>query len=272
MNSSLNIATSMRAKSRSECLAWEPPEDISPTEWCRRNVRLPGGARDQSIPFDPDLTPYLVEILDSVADPTVEVLTFVASTQIGKTVLELCVAARCAAQRPGNMLWVMPTEDAAKAIMEERVKPMIDASPVLRRLKTDRAGDWSKNGITLQSSSIHIGYANSPTSLASRPLPYILGDELAKWPLFSKDEGDPVKMATERTRWFPYRIIVLVSTPKFEHDIIWREWLAGDRRQFWVPCPHCDTFQILQFDRERVRLRPGHEDERDRAKDRKSVV
>ena len=254
------------ALTRREILALEPPEDLSPSEWCRRNVRLPGGAKDQSVPFDPDRTPYLREILDATADPTVEVITFVASTQIGKTVLELCVMARCAAQRPGNTLWVMPTEDAAKAIVEERVKPMINASPALRRLKTDRAADWGKNGINLQASSIHIGYANSPTSLASRPLPYIMGDELAKWPLFSKDEGDPVKLATERTRWFPYRTIVLVSTPKVEHDIIWREWLAGDQRLFWVPCPNCGEYQTLEFDRERVRLRPGHEDERDRAK------
>ena len=154
-------------KSRAECRAYEPPEDIPPTEWCRKYVRFKGGSKDTSVPFDPDKTPYLREILDSIADPMVWTIAFVASTQTGKTTVELCFAARCCAQRPGDILWVMPTEDAAKAILEERVKPMIEASPVLRQLVPDRKSAWRKDTVELNGNSLFIGYPGSPTALAS---------------------------------------------------------------------------------------------------------
>ncbi|GJM43476.1 MAG: terminase [Gemmatimonadota bacterium] len=249
-------------KTPEECRAWTPPAEIPVAQWCGENVFLPFGGSEVR-PYDPWFTPYVVEILNTLTDPTIEEVTFVASTQVGKTALELAIIAWILVMRPSNVLLVMPTEEAAKSILEERIKPMIEATPALSELVTGKKKDWGTSRVTLSNgASIHIGYAGSPTTLASRDLPNVIADECAKWPEFSKDEGNPLRLAVERTRWFPHtKVVVKTSTPKNEADLIWREWLAGDQRSFYVPCPHCGEYQTLEA--RRIRLRPGFEDVRD---------
>ena len=93
-----------------------------------------------------------------------------------------------------------------------------------------------------------IGGANSPASLASMPIRYVLCDEVDRFPWEAGKEGDPLGLIDERTKTFPRRKVMLVSTPTVAGlSRIDDEYQASDQRTYQVPCPHCGTRQELRW-------------------------
>jgi phage terminase large subunit GpA-like protein len=73
-------------------------------------------------------------------------------------------------------------------------------------------------------------------------------DEVDRMPQSAGDEGDPVALAETRTKTFWNRKIFAGSTPTIEGvSRIAELFEAGDRRRFYVPCPHCAHMDFLAF-------------------------
>jgi phage terminase large subunit GpA-like protein len=91
--------------------------------------------------------------------------------------------------------------------------------------------------------------ANSPASLASRPIRFLLFDEVDKFPTFSGKEADPRSLARERTKTFAHnKKIFQTSTPTRKKGPIWQEWENADRQlRYYLPCPHCGHSQTFRF-------------------------
>ena len=96
--------------------------------------------------------------------------------------------------------------------------------------------------------SLSITGANSPSSLSSRSCRLVLADEVDRMPFSAGEEGDPLSLAIKRSSTYFNRKIVMVSTPTIRGvSRIEQAYLESDQRQFWVPCPHCKTFQVLEW-------------------------
>jgi len=90
--------------------------------------------------------------------------------------------------------------------------------------------------------------ANSAIGLRSMAARYLFLDEVDAYPGDVEGEGDPVNLATTRTRTFARRKIFLCSTPKITGlSRIEAAFEESDQRRYWVPCPLCNQFQILRF-------------------------
>ncbi|MGB0875039.1 MAG: phage terminase large subunit family protein, partial [Synechococcus sp.] len=87
-----------------------------------------------------------------------------------------------------------------------------------------------------------IGGANSPAGLASRPIRYLLGDEIDRWEVTK--EGSALNLARKRTARFWNRKILLVSSPTFENRGIEAEYQGTQQHQWQVPCLHCGEHQF----------------------------
>ena len=74
-------------------------------------------------------------------------------------------------------------------------------------------------------------------------------DEVDAYEHDVENEGDPLELALKRTANFGARAKqYLVSSPKLKVlSRIEAYYEMGDRRLYFVPCPHCDFFQILKF-------------------------
>ena len=191
-----------------------------------------------------DVVPYLRDIMDSFTDPNVETITLCTATQVGKSeALNNCLG-YAIAQDPGSSLVVYPTLDLAEYTSKNRIQPMIESSQVLR----ERWDRQKSEILELQFAGAYVclSGANSPASLASRPIRYLFLDEVDKFPAFTGEEADPISLARERTKTFRARKIIQASTPTTERGRIWREYESADvRRSFFVPCPHCGKMQRL---------------------------
>lgn len=185
--------------------------------------------------------------MDVVKEPGVEHAVFLKPAQIGGSeALRNCLG-YWIDQNPGPCMVLMPDELSAKEIIRERFLPLIDESPRLRSHKTGKAWDTNATALRLDTMSVYAAWATSPQRLASRPIRYLLRDEIDKYPAFSGREADPLSLSEKRTRTYQFkRFIWDISTPTTRMGNIWRMWeTAGDHRYYHVPCPHCGVYQRL---------------------------
>lgn len=232
---------------RSEIALWEPPEDLTVSEWADQYRILDPITSAEPGPWRTDRTPYLREILNSYSDPSIEQITIIASTQVAKTETQLNILGYIIDQDPGPTLFVMPREDDAKKMATRRFLPMVESSPRLAQHLSSAKSDRKTIEYRLGNALVSFAWANSPAALASTPARNVLLDEVDKYPLFSGKEADPISLATERQRTFWNRKRVITSTPTTRDGYIHREWATSTRSRYHVPCARCGTFQVLVF-------------------------
>lgn len=91
-----------------------------------------------------------------------------------------------------------------------------------------------------------MGGANSAASLRSMPIQNLVLDEEDSYETDIQEEGTPSELAIARTRNFPRRKILRISTPKIkETSIIEPNFEAGSQERYHVPCPYCKHYQVL---------------------------
>jgi phage terminase large subunit GpA-like protein len=189
----------------------------------------------------------LKEILDTIT--TSEKVVFVASSQVAKTEALLNTIGYYAHLDPCPIMVLQPTIEMAETISKDRIAPMLRDTPVLMGLVAQKRSKDSDNTILHKSFSggaLTLSGANSPASLASRPIRVLLVDECDRFPQSAGREGDPIKLATKRTTTYWNRRIVIVSTPTLKGSSrIEYEYGLSDKRKYFVPCPHCGEFQTL---------------------------
>jgi len=227
--------------------AWKLPRKVTVSEWADENRVLDAMSSAEPGQWRTERTPYLKGIMDAFTDPEIEDITIMSSTQVGKTESVYNCIGYIIDQDPAPILLVMPRGDDADYVSQNRLKPMLNASPALVKHKTKNLDDITKEKFQLDRMVLYFTGSNSPAGLASKPIRYLFFDEVDKFPKFSGKEADPIQLATERTRTFWNRKIVKVSTPTTREGYIFREYEKSDQRRYYVPCPECGHYQVLNF-------------------------
>jgi phage terminase large subunit GpA-like protein len=236
----------------------QPRPRLTVSEWADRNRVIPPGTSPEPGPWRTERVPYLRGIQDAINDSTIETVVVMVASQLGKSEALLNILGYFVDQDPAPVLMVQPTIEAMESFSKERIEPTFRASPVLRgKLETglgDR-GSSRKSSQTIRLKQFPGGYlamagANAPAGLSSRPIRIVLFDELDRFHETAGIEGDPVRLAVQRTANFHNRKILMVSTPSIDGISKIQEWyLLGDQRQYQVPCPHCGVMQVFQWER-----------------------
>lgn len=173
-----------------------------------------------------------------------------ASAQVGKTLILTLLVGFFIDQDPANILWVMPTLDAAEAYSKEKLTPFLRETPCLSAKTLDpRSRDSGNTLLTKQflgGAHLAIAGANSPTSLASRHRRILICDEVDKYEASAGTEGDPINLAKKRTRTYWNRKHFYASTPNLAGTSRVEDLYEGsDQRRFFIPCLRCGDSQVL---------------------------
>lgn len=218
--------------------------------WARENLFI-GARQGTARPgfYDTRKTPYILEPLQAMADPTIRRVTLCFGSQTGKTQALICALAYLWRWAPGPSMIVQPAIDEAKTFGETRLKPTLEDSEELRQLiPHDRKGGYKKDFYALRGSLVYLIGAGSPSKMASKPCRYTILDETDKFPAEFTAEGDPIKLIEQRTKTYQGRQKELfTSTPTLENGVIWRQFKQGDRREYYVQCEHCKAWQPIAF-------------------------
>jgi phage terminase large subunit GpA-like protein len=228
-----------------------PPPDLTASEWADLNRRLSSEASAEPGRWRTDRTPYMREILDAINDPRVETIVIMSSAQVGKTELLLNAIGYFVDYDPAPMLLLQPTLEMAQTFSKDRLAPMCRDTPALRNKIQDAKAKSSGNTMlhkTFAGGHITMAGANSPASLASRPVRIVLADEVDRYPVSAGTEGDPVNLAVKRTTTFWNKKIILVSTPTIKGvSRIEKAYENSTQERFCYACPSCHDYQPMRW-------------------------
>jgi len=229
-----------------------PPPIISVTEWAEPHRILSGKDSAEPGPYRAARTPYACEPMDCLSQhSTVEEVVLMWGAQTGKTRIGSNWLGYLVDTNPGPVMIVQPTIDMAKRYSRQRLAPMIEESPALRRkVRENRSRDDANTTLLKEFAGgfMAVAGANSAAGLRSMPVRDLFLDEIDGYPLDVDGEGDPIKLAEARQSTFARRKRLLTSTPTTkDFSRIEARYLASDRARYHVPCPHCQELQPLEW-------------------------
>lgn len=196
---------------------FKPPEGLTVSQWADRYRVLSSEASAEAGKWRTSRTPYLKEIMDAFTDPAVRNIVMVSASQVGKTEAELCMMGYIMDQDPGSILYIQPSKEEARDFSRLRIAPMIRDCKVLSRKVKEVSQGRDNTSTVLQKAfpggMLTITGSNVASSLASKPVRYVIGDELDRWALSAGREGDPWGLAEARTKTYYNAKLVQVSTP-----------------------------------------------------------
>lgn len=233
-----------------------PPPDRTLAEWAEAEYYLPPESAAEPGLISLERTPYAYGICEAFDDPEVEEITMQMAAQLAKSTIILAAMGQvCATPGKGApMLILMPTLDNAEMLSKERFAPMIKSSSALR----DNLIDNRKQGAgqTILQKNFKNGAivtfvgSNAPAALASRPVKYLLADEIDRFAISAGKEGDPLKLGIKRTSTFKGngRKVLKTSTPTLKGiSVVEREYKNSDMRVYRSKCPHCGDHHTLDM-------------------------
>lgn len=223
----------------------------APADWCERNLVMPpktSGNRPGPLSFSGQ--EYIREILENLRRDAVSHVYVCAAAQVCKTVVDLCAFAYMRCHEPQGTLWALPDKGLARAFVEERFAPFITSNPCL--LGDMRAQDVRGLSIPFDSFNCNFVGVNNPGELSSRPVSFVIMDEAGKFEHRKKREAEPQDLIEDRTHGFARKKLFITSTPSTAEQPFWAAYHATDRQRWYVPCPHCNSYFPLEFNRQSV--------------------
>ena len=229
----------------------KPPPKITVTQWADEYRRLSPEASAEPGRWKTSKAPYQREIMDAIGDIEVQKVVVMSAAQVGKS--DACILNPLGYYMhydPSPIMILQPTIQMAESFSKDRVAPMLRDTPVL----AERINDKARNsGNTILQKIFPGGHctlvgANSPSSLASRPIRILLADEIDRYPPTAGNEGDPLLLAGKRLTTFWNKKTVCVSTPTTKGlSRIEVEYEHSTQEEWTVPCPACGEYTTLDW-------------------------
>lgn len=194
-------------------------------------------------------TPYAAGIMDVSLAPSVQQVAIMKCPQsAGTESVHNCVAYTLD-RAPGPVLYVYPDETTARENCQDRIIPMIMASPRLREYLTGMADDLGSLRVNLAHTTIYMAWSGSASRLGNKPIRYLVLDELDKYQ-GSKKEASAEALAEKRTiTWGKRAVTWKLSTPTVVDGPIDAAFKTAEARfRYHVACPHCGTEHLMEFD------------------------
>jgi phage terminase large subunit GpA-like protein len=234
------------------------PPKLTVSQWAEEHRIVPSGTSPEPGPWRNARTPYLVEIMDALGDPTIEHVVFQKSGRVGAT--------ECLNNYIGYLIDLQPTSigvmqqtvEEAKGWSKEQLDPMLQETPRLRGKVRESNRREKDNTIQVKffpGGAIYIVGANSARGLKRRNIQVIIGDERDGYPRGARggrgEEGDPFALFKKRAENYWDRKFYEASTPAVgeenDESPIAASYEMSDQRKYYVPCPHCGYPQILRW-------------------------
>jgi len=230
--------------------SFSPPPDFTVSEWADDRRVLSSEASSEPGKWNTSRVEPARGVMDAFSDPEVEMISCMVAAQTFKSEALLNIAGFHVDLDPCPMLILQPTLQMAEAFSKDRLATMIRDTPAIASKIGVHSRDSEDTILHKKYAGGHITLAgaNSPASLASRPIRVLLCDEVDRYEASAGKEGDPVSLAIERTTTFWNRKIALFSTPTIKGvSRIEAAYEESDQRRYFVPCPACGHEQFFRW-------------------------
>lgn len=230
----------------------EPPERIAMSAYARDRFLIREYGAIRPGPYDVTLTPYWVEPMDTMSDPTVREVDVVACAQSGKSQFLAVALSFFVKTEPGNILYIRPTQPDVVEAFRDRFIPMINANLADQMPEGVDPANLSDNpAIRLAGSIIYGAAASTPGQITSRTTPKVFFDEVDNCEAAHGALGNTVQLARERMAavgtW--NQKLLMCGTLSLESGSLYQNYTENGGGDYWEPCPRCGVYQPLILER-----------------------
>jgi phage terminase large subunit GpA-like protein len=231
---------------------------VTVSEWAEEKRILPRSVSPIPGHYSFSVAPYLREPADAMSiNSNVRIIDIMKGAQIGATVgvLENFIGYCIDHIKSAPVMLLTADAELARLRLDSYITPMLQHSKLSHLIQSAdeennrRTGRTSKK-IEWAGGGFLVPYgAQNADKLRSVSIQYLLEDEVDAFPERVGKDGDPQKLAEERTKgYYQAAKIVRISTPLIKHrSRIERGFKGGDQRYYFVPCRSCGGMQKLVF-------------------------
>ncbi|GAB6178587.1 phage terminase large subunit family protein [Desulfobaculum senezii] len=228
---------------------FRPPERLTVSEWADKYRRV-SVANAMPGPWRTDNAPYQRGPMDCMSDARTYRVSLMWSAQVGKTECENNAIGYYIDLNPKSCIMMQPTQSDGKVWLETKLTPLINETPQVGEKVAKPRGRDGVNNATMKSypgGILLLAYSGSTRTMRGRSAPIIICDEVDGYSM--TEEGDPIELLWQRASTFgDQKKLIESSTPTIKgFSRIEKAFEAGDKRRYYVPCPHCGAFQTLQW-------------------------
>ena len=207
-------------------------------------------------PLDLGYTPYLIEPLNNMSSNNViQETVILKAAQLGFTMGAECIINYFIGEDPSDQLFISASSDTIERWASRRLEPSITSYGYRDLIQSAENRSGKRQGDKMFSKEylgrrLDLGSAQSASGMRSTDKKVLIRDEIDGAPAKLKTgEGNFLKVSYARTNaWGNRRKVFDFSTPTtFEKSLIWKRFLEGDQRYYFVPCPHCQEKQKLEM-------------------------
>lgn len=212
--------------------------------WAENNIILPPA---YAIPgkLNLSISPYLLQPLIDIDNPTIMQINLAMATQVGKSLIaELCIP-YWIMNNPGPIFRIFHNKEVSDVFTETRLIPLLKNCKTIAPLLTSDRFSMKKGGIILPHMAITMGSAGTALQ-HGMSVKYLLCDELHQF-----DAGCFNKFLARTTAFAGRRKIICSSQP----SLCGSEWdqINSKGRMYewqWL-CPQCKTRQPFHWSKEK---------------------
>lgn len=230
---------------------------VTPSEFSEENRYLPESVTSIPGPMRFDVNPFMREVVDcaDVASPVREVNLMKGVQITYTTALETVLFYLMCHVRTVPCMYMTADKELASARVENNILPMLLQSGFADRIRSADTTSKRKTGKTKD----HIqweggGYlvpfgARNADKMRTYSIMALLKDEIDAWPDSVGKDGDPDSLSDARcSAYYEVRKIIRGSTPLIKGSSkIYKQYLRGDQRKYYVNCLSCGHSQYLRW-------------------------
>lgn len=230
-----------------------PRKALKVSEWADRNRRLSSKGSAEAGQWRTSRNELLREPMDCFSTrSSVREVALQFPIQLGKTEVALNVLGYTMCENPGPIMTCLPGEVSMGKWVQQKLQPMIDESPAVKETLTSVASREASNTRTFKDfagGQLYLEHAGSPSRLKSTSVRTLIVDELDEFAANLVGGDDPAAMLEGRTSAFPgtSKRLYISSPQTLGTSRINAKYLASDQRHRYLPCPHCQAMQPLEW-------------------------
>ena len=191
---------------------------------------------------------YQEDILRDTSDDDIELLVWMKSTRVGYTKIVNFSVAYDIVEDPCPQIIFQPNDSKAGEWSKKELKPLLRDIPYVGDCIIKTREENNLNYKAYPGGFVESRGGKSANNYASATAKKIRLDEYDRFPDDVDGEGDPYELAKKRTESYWNGQVMIGSTPTIKyHSKIETKFGETDMKFRYLPCPHCNYYQILEF-------------------------
>ena len=228
---------------------FQPRNELPFGQWMAENIVIrPTENPGKPGPYDEGYTPLIARLVDEFSSSNEwDELHVQKSSQAAMSFHTMGFLVKTVSDDPANAMYVIDSDKEAKNI-SQRLQAMIEDSPATKGIFAAAEDDILTLTFRLPGMNLWLTGAGSAGSLANKTAKYGISDETDKHKSL-RGEANTVDLLRSRLKEQTGAKLFDYSTPTTVTGQIHMEFSSGSRHKAFVPCPHCDHFQVLTWER-----------------------